>query len=152
MQARTKPYREHPLVFRSHPDWLSGSKGSRIYCTETQQQQKPVRSLWSFMYRNKNFRAAWRYEIFLNYFLFQHSLRLFLFFSSCCCSWGLFGGFCHLFYFNVAGSKAVSNASCCLIKDRQWLCWGTGCSCRMLAPRRWQPLSAWDHLPHTETH
>jgi len=33
------------------------------------------------MYRNKNFRAAWRYEIFLNYFLFQHSLRLlFLFF------------------------------------------------------------------------
>lgn len=32
------------------------------------------------MYRNKNFRAAWRYEIFLNYFLFQHSLRLFFFF------------------------------------------------------------------------
>lgn len=58
--------------------WLSASKGNRIYCTETQQQQPPMRSLPSFMHRNKNFRAAWRYEIFLNYFLFQHSLRILL--------------------------------------------------------------------------
>lgn len=66
--------------FSDHiPDWLSGSKGNRIYCTEMQQQQQPpVRSLRSFMHRNKNFRAAWRYEIFLNYFLFQHSLRILL--------------------------------------------------------------------------
>lgn len=64
--------------FSDHiPDWLSGSKGNRIYCTEMQ-QQPPVRSLRSFMHRNKNFRAAWRYEIFLNYFLFQHSLRILL--------------------------------------------------------------------------
>lgn len=46
--------------FSDHiPDWLSGSKGSRIYCTKTQQQQQPpLRSLWSFMHRNKKFQGC----------------------------------------------------------------------------------------------
>lgn len=46
--------------FSDHiPDWLLGSKGNGIYCTKTrQQQQLPLRSLWSFMQRNKKFQGC----------------------------------------------------------------------------------------------
>lgn len=93
------------------PGWLSGCKGNRIYCTETQQQQKPVRSLRSFMYRNKNFRAAWRYEIFLNYFLLQYSLRIFLLFLFLGLFWWfrlpIFFIYFFIIFFYVTGSKPV---------------------------------------------